>query len=59
MVGSRSRAQPACYFNGDLFAVADPIELKIAEVCALHEAAWHSKKAPWCRLLLTSIIRKQ
>jgi SAM-dependent methyltransferase len=36
------RFQDVRYFNGGLFAVVDPIELKRAEVYALYEAAAHN-----------------
>ncbi|MFN2477020.1 MAG: DNA methyltransferase [Chthoniobacterales bacterium] len=36
------RFQAVQYFNGGLFEVVDPIELKLAEVYALHEAALHN-----------------
>ena len=36
------RFQHVRYFNGGLFAVVDPVELKRAEVYALHEAASHN-----------------
>jgi len=36
------RFQDVRYFNGGLFAVVDPIELKRAEVYALYEAASHN-----------------
>ncbi len=36
------RFQNVPYFNGGIFAVVDPIDLKMAELYALHEAALHN-----------------
>ena len=36
------RFREVSYFNGGLFLTVDPIELKMAEIYALHEAALHN-----------------